>query len=83
MSFAQVGRVLLMAVSLLSRAAATVVGLGTIEQPVNLGRRSDPASIPLGPVAYESNHSYGIHAVISASRACQHGTMELEKGEEL
>lgn len=83
MSFAQVGRVLLMAVSLLSRAAATVVGLGTIEQPVNLGRRSDPASIPLGPVAYESNHSYGIHAVISASRPCQHGTMELEKGQEL
>ena len=60
-----------------------MVGLGTIEQPVNLGRHSDPASIPLGPVAYESNHGYGIHALISASRPCQHGAMELEKGREL
>ena len=83
MSFAYVGRVLLGAVSFLSTAAATVVGLGTIEQPVNLGLRSDPASIPLGPVAYEANHGYGIHALISASRPCQHGAMEVEKGQEL
>ena len=83
MSFAYVGRVLLGAVSFISTAAATVVGLGTIEQPVNLGLRSDPASIPLGRVAYESNHGYGIHALISESRPCQHGAMELEGGQEL
>ena len=83
MSFAYVVRVLLGAVSFISTAAATVVGLGTIEQPVNLGLRSDPASIPLGRVAYEANHGYGIHAVISESRPCQHGAMELENGQEL
>lgn len=83
MSFAYVGRVLVGAVSFLSTAAATVVGLGTMEQPVNLGLRSDPASIPLGPVAYEANHGFGIHALISASRPCQHGAMEVEGGQEL
>jgi hypothetical protein len=83
MSFAYVVRGLLGAVSFISTAAATVVGLGTIEQPVNLGLRSDPASIPLGRVAYEANHGYGIHALISESRPCQHGAMELENGQEL
>lgn len=83
MSFAYVGRVLLGTLCFISTAAATVVGLGTIEQPVNLGLRSDPASIPLGPVAYEANHGYGIHALISESRPCQHGAMEREKGHEL
>lgn len=67
----------------ISPLAATVVGLGTMEQPVNLGTSSDPVSIPLGPVAYEANHGYGIHALISASRPCQHGAMELENGQEL
>ncbi len=83
MSFAYVGRLLLGAVSFISTAAATVVGLGTIEQPVNLGLRSDPASIPLGRAAFEANHGYGIHALISESRPCQHGAMELEDGQEL
>jgi hypothetical protein len=68
---------------LISPLAATVVGLGTIEQPVNLGPRSDPASVPLGPVAYEANHGYGIHALISESRPCQHGSMEWPGGQEL
>ncbi len=83
MSLAYVVRVVLGAVSFMCPAAATVVGLGTIEQPVNLGLRSDPASIPLGPVAFEANHGYGIHALISESRPCQHGAMELEGGQEL
>jgi hypothetical protein len=83
MSLAYVVRVVLGAVSFMSPAAATVVGLGTIEQPVNLGLRSDPASIPLGPVAFEANHGFGIHALISASRPCQHGVMEVEGGQEL
>ena len=83
MSLAYVVRVLLGAFFPMAPAAATVVGLGTIEQPVNLSLRSDPASIPLGPVAYEANHGYGIHALISESRPCQHGAMELEKGQEL
>jgi hypothetical protein len=71
------------ALGLISPLAATVVGLGTIEQPVNLGPRSDPASVPLGPVAYEANHGYGIHALISESRPCQHGTMSIPGGQEL
>ena len=83
MSIAYVAGLVVGAVHFISSAAATVVGLGTIEQPVNLGLRSDPASIPLGPVAYESNHGYGIHALISRSRPCQHGAMELQDGEEL
>ncbi len=83
MIFAYVRRVLLGAVSFISTAAATVVGLGTIEQPVNLGLRSDPASIPMGPVAYEANHGFGIHALISESRPCQHGAMEWPGGQEL
>lgn len=83
MSFAYVAGLVLGVVSLVSSATATVVGLGAIEQPVNLGLRSDPASIPLGPVAYEANHGFGIHALISASRPCQHGAMEWPAGQEL
>ena len=62
---------------------ATSLSQGTIEQPVNLGAQADPTSIPLGPVAWESNYSYGVHTLITASRPCQHGTMEWKRGSEL
>jgi hypothetical protein len=62
---------------------ATNVGLGTIEQPVNLGAESDPARIPLGAVATESNYSYGRGPVITAPRPSMHGAMEWKSGSEL
>lgn len=63
--------------------AATVVATSTLEQPVNLGTRSDPARIPLGPVPVVSNHGYGIHAMIGAARPCPDGAMRWEGGSEL
>jgi type II secretion system protein G len=65
---------------LLSSASATNVGVGTIEQPVNLCAFADPASIPLGPVAMESNYDYGIYSIISDPRPCLHGAMEWKEG---
>jgi len=65
---------------LLSSASATNVGVGTIEQPVNLGAVADPASIPLGPVAMESNYNYGIYSIISDPRPCLYGAMEWKEG---
>lgn len=62
---------------------ATVVALGTIEQPVNLCAAADPSRIPLGPVVVESNHGYGVHDVIVAPRPCQHGAMSWRGGVEL
>lgn len=64
-------------------AHATVMSLGTVEQPVNLCAAADPSRIPLGPVAVESNHGYGIHEVIVAPRPCQHGAMTWKGGLEL
>jgi type II secretion system protein G len=54
--------------------------VGPIEQPVNLGAFADPASIPLGPVAMESNHNYDIHAIISSPRPCLFGALEWKEG---
>jgi len=62
---------------------ATNVGLSTIEQPVNLGAESDPARIPLGAVATESNYHYGRGPVITAPRPALHGAMEWKSGIEL
>ncbi|NIP93566.1 MAG: hypothetical protein GWO24_08955, partial [Akkermansiaceae bacterium] len=62
---------------------ATVVEVGTIEQPINLGAMADPSRIPLGPVVVESNHGYDIHAVISEPRPCRFGALELKTGLEL
>lgn len=62
---------------------ATQVGLSTIEQPVNLGAESDPARIPLGAVATESNYDYGLSEVITAPRPSLHGAMEWKSGIEL
>lgn len=62
---------------------ATTVGLSTIEQPVNLGAESDPARIPLGAVATESNYHYGRGPVITAPRPALHGVMEWKFGTEL
>jgi hypothetical protein len=59
------------------------MSLGTVEQPVNLCAAADPSRIPLGPVAVESNHGYGIHEVIVAPRPCQHGAMTWKGGLEL
>lgn len=61
-------------------AQATSLSQGTIQQPVNLGARSTPNAIPLGPVAWESNYSYGVASLISASRPSQHGSMEWRHG---
>lgn len=62
---------------------ATNVGLGTVEQPVNLCADSDPSRIPLGKVATESNYHYGRGPVISAPRPSLHGAMEWKAGAEL
>lgn len=62
---------------------ATVVGVDSVEQPVNLGANADPSRIPLGPVAVESNHGYGKHPIISAPRPCTHGVLKLKDGIEL
>jgi hypothetical protein len=65
------------------QAAATVICQGTIEQPINLAGASNPASIPLGLAAYESNHGYGIQGIITAPRPCLHGAMTWPGGTEL
>lgn len=62
---------------------ATSVGVSTVEQPVNLGTKSDPARIPLGRVAVISNHGYGIHRMIGEARPCPDGAMRWEGGSEL
>ncbi len=62
---------------------ATAVGTSIVEQPVNLGAKSDPGRIPLGGVGVVSNHGYGIHAVIGEARACPRGAMRWEGGSEL
>jgi hypothetical protein len=62
---------------------ATNIAPSTIEQPVNLGAESDPARIPLGAVATESNYDYGLDEVITAPRPSLHGAMEWKSGIEL
>jgi len=62
---------------------ATVVGTSIVEQPVNLGTKSDPTRIPLGGVGVISNHGYGIHRMIGEARACPDGAMRWEGGSEL
>lgn len=62
---------------------ATALLTSTVEQPVNLGTRSDPAKIPLGRVPVISNHGYGIHAMIGAPRPSPDGAMHWEGGSEL
>jgi hypothetical protein len=64
-------------------AFATVVGITPVEQPVNLGTRSNPAKIPLGRVAVINNHNYGIHQMIGEARPCPDGAMRWEGGSEL
>lgn len=74
---------LCLALALIARVAATNVGLSTIEQPVNLGERSDPSRIPLGSVATESNYHYGRGPVITSPRPCLYGGMPCQSGVEL
>jgi hypothetical protein len=62
---------------------ATVIQTGTVEQPVNLGNRSDPTKIPLGPVPVVSNHGYDSQRIIGEARPCPDGTMRWEGGSEL
>jgi hypothetical protein len=77
-------RTLFFATALMSaNSPATNVGLSTIEQPLNLGTESDPARIPLGAVATESNYHYGRGPVITAPRPALHGGMEWKSGIEL
>lgn len=77
-------RTLFFATALMSAVSqATNVGLSTIEQPVNLGAASDPARIPLGAVATESNYHYGRGPVITEPRPALHGAMEWKSGIEL
>lgn len=74
----------LLAVSLTSSTCfATNVGISIVEQPVNLGTRSDPARIPLGGVGVISNYDYGIHRMIGEARPCPDGAMRWEGGSEL
>jgi hypothetical protein len=62
---------------------ASNVGLTTVEQPINLGVKSDPARIPLGTVGVVNNYNYGIHSMIGAARACPDGAMQWDGGSEL
>lgn len=62
---------------------ATSVGPATIEQPVNLGPKSDPGRIPLGSIGVICNYDYGLHENIGASRPCPDGAMRWETGTEL
>lgn len=62
---------------------ATEVSACTIEQPVNLGSKSDPARIPLGRVGVISNYDYGIHWYIGEEQSCPGGAMHWEGGLEL
>lgn len=62
---------------------ATSVSAGTIEQPVNLGPKSDPSRIPLGRVGVVSNHGYGIHAFICEAHPFPDGAMIWDGGTEL
>ena len=62
---------------------ATSVGPNIIEQPVNLGTKSDPSRIPLGKVGVICNYSYGLHQKIAAPRPCPDGAMLWEGGSEL
>ncbi|RYD20870.1 MAG: hypothetical protein EOP88_13390 [Verrucomicrobiaceae bacterium] len=62
---------------------ATVISTSTIEQPVNLGTRSDPTRIPLGGVPVLNNHGFSLHPKISAGRPCPDGAMLWEGGSEL
>jgi len=62
---------------------ATNVGTMTVEQPVNLAAKSDPARIPLGAVGVISNCDYGSLPVISEPCACPEGAMPWKGGVEL
>lgn len=62
---------------------ATSVGPMTIEQPVNLGAKSDPARVPLGRVGVVCNYNYGLHRMIGEPRPCPDGAMRWEHGSEL
>lgn len=64
-------------------SCATSVGPVTIEQPINLGAKSDPARIPLGRVGVICNYSYGLHRMIGEPRPCPNGAMRWEGGSEL
>ena len=62
---------------------ASAIGPAAIEQPVNLGPKSDPGRIPLGSITVICNYDYGLHANIGASRPCPDGAMRWETGTEL
>lgn len=64
-------------------AFGTTVGISIVEQPVNLGLKSDPTRIPLGRVPVLSNYDYGIHRMIGEARLCPDGPMRWEGGSEL
>jgi hypothetical protein len=80
---ATIRRLILASTLMTAGSPATNVGLSTIEQPVNLGAGSDPARIPLGEVATESNYHYGRGPVITAPRPALHGEMEWKSGIEI
>lgn len=85
-SFGRLGLLLVSAVWLAlpgPRGSATVICQEVIEQPVNLAGDSDPGAIPLGLAAWEANHGYGIHELITAPRPCLHGAMVWRQGTEL
>lgn len=62
---------------------ASSYGPALIEQPVNLGPKSDPGRIPLGNIAVICNYDYGLHAHIGESRPCPDEAMRWESGTEL
>jgi len=62
---------------------ATSVSTATIEQPINLGAKSDPARIPLGRVIVLCNYYYGLHRMINEPRPCPDGAMQWKGGSEL
>ncbi|GAA5116653.1 hypothetical protein JIN84_18640 [Luteolibacter yonseiensis] len=75
--------VILVGSLLVTPVVATSVATSTVEQPVNLGTRSDPTRIPLGPVGVVCNYYYGLHHFIGEARPAPDGAMRWSGGSEL
>lgn len=66
--FLFVSWVVLLSWPISNSSSATSISTTTVEQPVNLGAKSDPARIPLGRVGVLSNYDYGIHRMIGEAQ---------------
>lgn len=65
-----------------SSAPATNPAMGLVDHPVYLGGHADPRSIPLSAVAVWHNYGFGIHEIISKTRAFPDGPLISGQGRE-